>query len=355
MPGKRIVIFGWSNSVHIQRWVSGLKGRGYVVKVISLDGRAIPEVETVVLPRRGRWSYLTQARRAAEAAHLFQPDLVHVHYASGFGVWGLKTGIEPTVVSVWGSDLLEFPSNAVNRFIVRRVLNRATHITATSRLLAVRAGQLAPAAKDKISIIPFGVALPERVHPLPPGRPLRICYIKPHKPVYRPDVLVQAVAEVKKTFPDVILSMAGEGPLTGRLLEQARRLRLEDNVKMVGRLDYGQIHDFIAEHHLMVLPSRMESFGVAVLDASAAGRAVVASDVGGIPEVLKDGETGILVPAGDWRKLAQAITDLAEDAERLKRLGEAGREFVKSHFAWEKSLDLMSELYERLIYESKKT
>ncbi len=355
MPGKRIVIFGWSNSVHVLRWVAGLKGRGYVIKVISLDGGPIPEVETVVLPRRSRWSYLTQAGGAAGAAREFEPDLVHAHYASGFGVWGMKTRFQPSVVSVWGSDLFEFPSNPVNRFVVRRVLNRATHITATSRLLADRAGQLAPQTKDKISIIPFGVTVPEKVRPLPPSRPLKICYIKPHKPIYRPEVLVQAIAEVKKAFPDVLLSMAGEGPLTSRLLEQIRRLQLEDNVKMVGRLDYGCIHDFIAEHHLMVLPSRMESFGVAVLDASAAGRAVVASDVGGIPEVLKDGETGILVPAGDWRKLAQTIADLAEDTGRLTRLGEAGREFVKSNFVWEKSLDLMAELYERLIYESKKT
>jgi glycosyltransferase involved in cell wall biosynthesis len=355
MPGKRIVIFGWSNSVHIRRWVAGLTARGYVIKVISLEGGPIPEVETTVLPRRSRWSYLTQARRAAEAAREFEPDLVHAHYASGFGVWAMKTGIRPAVVSVWGSDLFEFPSNPVNRYLIRRVLNRATHITATSRLLADRAGQLAPTAREKTSIIPFGVTVPEKLLPLPPSRPLKICYIKPHKPIYRPEVLIRAVAEVKKAYPDVLLTMAGDGPLTSQLLEQVRRLQLEDNVKMVGRLDYSRIHDFIAEHHLMVLPSRMESFGVAVLDASAAGRAVVASDVGGIPEVLKDGETGLLVPSGDWRKLAQTIATLAEDTERLTRLGEAGREFVRSNFAWEKSLDMMTELYERLIHENKKT
>jgi len=353
MPDKRIVIFGWSNSVHIKRWVDGLSARGYIIKVISLDGEELPGVETVVLSRRNRLSYFTQATRAAREAVKFKPHLVHVHYASGFGVWGLKTHFAPLVVSVWGSDLFKFPSNFLNKTIIRKVLNRATHITATSEMLRKLTISLAPLTKDRVSLIPWGVEVPSEVTPPPPVTKLKICYIKSHKPVYGPDVLLKALVEVKKVFPHVVLSMAGDGPMTSQLKNMIDDLHLSENVKMVGFIEYDRIRSFIAEHHMMVMPSRMESFGVAALDASAAGRAVIASDVGGISEVVRDGKTGYLVNPDDPKALADKIIHLAQNHGLMIEMGKAGHEFVKNNFTWEKSLDLMSELYERLIDEHK--
>jgi glycosyltransferase involved in cell wall biosynthesis len=353
VPDKRIVIFGWAHSVHIRRWVSGLTERGWHIKVISLDGAPIPGIETVVLPRRNRLSYFTQAARAAKEAQAFNPQLLHVHYASGFGWWGLRASVRPTVVSVWGSDVFRFPSNFVKRYLLRRILRGATRITATSQMLRDLTLRIAPDVSDRVSIIPFGVRVPDGVRPMPSPEPLRICYIKPHKPIYGPDVLIRAITEVKKAYPGVIVNMAGQGPITARLEQLIHQLHLEDNVKLVGFIDPAVIGDFVAEHHLMVMPSLMESFGVAVLDASAGGRPVIASNVGGVPEVLQDGKTGLLVPPGDHKLLAEAIIRLGRDSDLMARMGRAGHEFVKVNYSWNKSLDMMTELYERLIYESK--
>ena len=101
----------------------------------------------------------------------------------------------------------------------------------------------------------------------------------------------------------------------------------------------------------MVMPSVMESesFGVAVLEASACGRPVIASRVGGVPEVLRHGETGLLVPPGDTDALAKAIISLASDREKCRAMGEAGRELVRADYPWERSLDMLTELYNRSI------
>jgi glycosyltransferase involved in cell wall biosynthesis len=321
--------------------------------VISLGGAPIPDVETVVLPRRNRLSYLTHAARATREARDFDPQILHVHYASGFGWWGLRAGVQPTVVSVWGSDLYQFPSNFIKRAFLRQVLRRATHITATSRTLRKMALTITPEVDGRLSIVPFGVRVPATIRPLPAPEPLRICYIKQHKPIYGPDVLIRAVAEVKKIFPSVVVNMAGHGPLTVQLERLIHRLHLEENVRLVGFINPDIIQDFIADHHLMVMPSLWESFGVAVLDASASGRAVIASNAGGIPEVLVNGETGILVPPDDHKALAEAIIRLGRDRDLTARMGKAGHEFVKNNYAWDKSLDMMTELYERLIYENK--
>ena len=99
----------------------------------------------------------------------------------------------------------------------------------------------------------------------------------------------------------------------------------------------------------MVMPSLSESFGVAVLEAGACGRPAISTKVGGVPEVVKDGETGILVTPGDANALARAILSLAQDADKCRRMGLAGRALVEREYRWQRSLDLMSDLYDRLI------
>ena len=350
MTNKRIVIFGWAHSVHVQRWVQGLTERGYQIKVISLSGKTLPDVETSVLPRSGKWSYFTQATAAARQAREFTPNLIHVHYAGGFGLWGVRTGIKPTVVSVWGSDLIGYRPRWLYNSLLRFVLKRATHVTATGRFLKETTCRICPTVCDKMSIIPFGVDIPEKIES-PPSEPLRICYIKGHRLKYGPDVLLKAMTEVKKAVPGITLSFAGQGELTRKLKRMVFALGLEDVVHFVGFVQRDRIYPFLQEHHLMVMPSLTEAFGVAALEASACGRPVIASNVDGVPEVVLDGTTVILVPPKDPDKLAKAIINLAQDANTREKMGKAGYEFVKKRYSWERSLDMMCDLYERLINE----
>jgi glycosyltransferase involved in cell wall biosynthesis len=352
--GHRIVIFGWAQSVHNRRWVEGLKERGYTVKLISLGGEPIAGVETVNFPYGSKLKYVLRMKQAAREARAFRPDLIHIHYAGGFGLWGLATGFAPTIVSVWGTDLAEMSEHWFTRHIVRRVLARATWITATSDYLKRQTLPLYPDAASKLTVIPFGVAVPSEVEPAPHSSPVRICFLKGHHAVYGPEILLNAMVKVVKEIPDVELSMAGQGPLTPVLKELISDLQLQNNVRLVGFIDNREIYPFIRGHHFMVMPSLAEAFGVAAIEASACGRPVIASDVGGIPEVVIDGETGILTPPGDVNKLAEAILKLASDGRLRENMGKFGHRFVTEKYEWSRSLDTMTELYERLIDHANK-
>lgn len=348
---KRIAILGWINSVHVQRWAEGLATRGFEIKVISLGGEARQGINAVIIPRSGRVSYLTKAGLASREVEAFRPHLVHAHYAVGFGWWMLRCKTRPRVVSVWGADVIDFPDNWLKRSLIRRVLRGADHITATSQLLKAVTEKLLPEAVDMLSVIPFGVNVPKTITPPPQTGPIRLCFIKGHRRKYGPEILLQALAEAKQAGPNLKLTIAGEGELTFQLREFTAELGLTDMVEFVGFIDNNKVYDLIRDHHFMVMPSTMESesFGVAVLEAGACGRAVIASEVGGVPEVLVDGRTGLLVPPENVEALAGAIVKLARDLELCRRMGEEGYLFVSETYDWETSLDTMSELYLRLI------
>ncbi len=323
---KRIAILGWINSVHVQRWARGLMERGFDIKVISLGGEARDDINSAIIPRSGRVTYITKAGLAAKEVENFQPHIVHAHSAAGYGWWMLRCKTRPRVVSVWGADVIDFPNNWLNRAFIRKVLSAADHITATSQLLKGVSEKLLPRIADKITVIPFGVRVLESFKPPPPPTPPRLCFIKAHNYKYGPDILLQAMTQVVKTIPDIQLSIAGVGELTSLLRKMTTDLNLDANVRFVGFIDNAKIYDFVQEHHIMVMPSVMESesFGVAVLEASTCGRAVVASRVGGVPEVLMDGQTGILVPPTNSEKLAEAIIKLATDPELCRQMGQNG-------------------------------
>jgi hypothetical protein len=101
--------------------------RDFEIKVITLGGDPLSDAETFVIPRRARLSYLTQAGNASGQAIKFKPDLVHAHYAVGFGYWAMRTGFHPSLLSVWGADVIDFPSNPVKRYLIRKVLRNADH------------------------------------------------------------------------------------------------------------------------------------------------------------------------------------------------------------------------------------
>jgi glycosyltransferase involved in cell wall biosynthesis len=355
VAARRLVIFGWAESVHVQRWAAGLGARGYAVRVISLGGEEAgrqlpPEVDVVAFRRRSRLSYLTASSRAVRAAREFKPDLVHVHSAAAFGLWALRTRIHPLVVSTWGSDVVDFPSNWGRRAYLRRVLRSADLLTATSQFLASATTQLCPEVAGRLQVVPFGVDIPEHVTP-PPDGPLRLCCLKAHKRVYGLDVLLQAMKSVVAAQPDVQLTLAGEGPLTVSLKDLTQQLGLGNAVSFAGYLDRHAVGRLLQESHVMVMPSLKEAFGVAALEASASARPVVATTVGGIPEVVRDGSTGLLVPPGDAGALAEAIIKLGSDRATLYSLGQAGRKFVRKNFPWRRSLDMMTALYENLLSE----
>jgi len=351
--GKRVVILGYSGSVHIQRWVRAMAERDYEIVLISLGGEHIEDVETIVLPVEGnrRLNYLRYLPRVRKLIRKLKPRLLHSHYATGFGLWGTYSSYHPHIISVWGADIIDFPDNAAKKYLLRKILRNSDRLTATSDFLKARTTELSPTLENEIEVIPFGVRLPDITAPADRRKAVRLAYIKAHRPKYGPDVLLKAMPAIIGEFPDIHLSLAGAGEMTGTLRNLAQKLDITEHVSFTGFIDNRKIPEFLADHDIMIMPSVMasESFGVAVLEASAVGLPVVASNIGGVPEVVKNGTTGLLVPPGDAKALAAAVINLVDNAELRKEMGQAGRDFVKEKYAWGNCVDMMDDLYQRMI------
>jgi glycosyltransferase involved in cell wall biosynthesis len=257
-------------------------------------------------------SFARAARRAARDA-----DLVHAHWLPS-GAVALATG-RPFVVQLWGTDV-ELARRA--QVFARRVLSRARLTICASKALADSARELG--AKE-VRVIPSAVELPERVgEPADPPEVLFVGRLSAEKGILE---LVQAAEGMK-------LTVAGDGPLRDRV------------PGALGLVPHDELAPFYERAAIVAVPSHREGFGVACAEAMAHGRPVVASAVGGLLDLVVDGETGLLVPPRDVAALRAALERLLGDADLRRRLGEAGRERIREHFTWPAVTDATVQAYE---------
>jgi glycosyltransferase involved in cell wall biosynthesis len=248
-------------------------------------------------------SFLRAARRV-------DADLLHAHWIPA-GWVALRVG-KPYVVQVWGTDV-ELARRAP--WLARPVLRGAKLVIAASNDLAERARALG--ARD-VRVIPSGVDLPERVgEEAEPAEVLYAGRLSPEK----------GVLDLLEATQGLNLVVAGDGPLRDRV--PAAR----------GFVQHDELQRLYARAAVVACPSRREGFGVACLEAMAHGRPVVATRVGGLLDLVVDGETGLVVPPRDAGALRTALERLLADPELRRRLGAAGRERARTHFSWEKVTD----------------
>ncbi len=161
------------------------------------------------------------------------------------------------------------------------------------------------------------------------------------------EVLLEAAAQMIQSHPHATFLLVGEGPLEAHLRARAHQLGVADHVVFAGfRSD---IPDLLAAADLFVLPSHSEGLPVSVIEAAAAGLPVVATRVGGLAEVVEDGLSGTLVPAGAADALAHAIGCMAADPERTRHMAGAGQRVVRERFGMERMITAYTRLYTGLL------
>jgi glycosyltransferase involved in cell wall biosynthesis len=195
--------------------------------------------------------------------------------------------------------------------------------------------------RSAFEIVHYGIAAGSAPPP-PPAEPALVC-VGRLVPIKGHATLLDAVAEARRTVPDLRLELAGAGPLRGELETQARRLELGDSVRFAGRV--APVAPAYERAAVVVVPSLGEGFGMVALEAAERGRVVIASNVGGLPEIVEDGRTGVLVAPSDVNALARAIVELARDPERVAAMGRAARERALAEFSLERCADRVDALY----------
>ncbi|MBN2227304.1 MAG: glycosyltransferase family 4 protein [candidate division Zixibacteria bacterium] len=348
----RVVILSYAHSIHTLRWARSIRDTGFDVVVISCGGQPIEGVETIIYGKTpgGTRNFLAYTNRVRIKLRQLQPSLIHAFQATGFGLWGAVRGMCPKLLTAMGSDILiTARNNRWYRWHVGSVVKKYDYFSTSSRFLRDAMIALYPDTRHRFEVIPFGTPIPEKCKDHTEIKPVRLVYMKLLRSIYGPDVLIDALKELKDANVPVRLDMFGYGSETGALKRQVTAYGMDSMVSFQGWVEPDLVLKRLMDYDIMVMPSRSESFGVAAVEAGACGLPVVASKVGGIPEVVKDGETGILVPPEDSHALAEAIRRLAEDVVLRRKMGENGRDLVENEFSWDKSVEQMVALYRRLI------
>ena len=244
------------------------------------------------------------------AARRVDADLLHAHWLPAG--WVAARSGKPYVVQVWGTDV-ELARRAP--WLVRGVLRGARLVIAASTALAQSASLL---GAREVRVIPSGVDLPPEVG----------AEADPPEVLYAGRLSAEkGVLELVEAADGMNLVVAGDGPLRTQV-PGAR-----------GFVPNDELQALYARAAIVVCPSRREGFGVACLEAMSHARPVVATGVGGLRDLVVDGETGILVPAGDAGALRAALERLLADRDLRRRLGAAGRERAGGRFSWQRVTD----------------
>ena len=266
-------------------------------------------------------------------------DIIHAHYAAPQGFLGLLLKYfkrRRLVITVHGSDITVLSKSPVFRPILRFVLKNADKIIAVSAFLKGEVERLG-VPEGKIEVIYGGVTISEDEKVFEPaGRVVTfVGSLVPQKGV---DTLIESFKEVD--IKDTDLVIVGDGPERKRLEALAADA---NDIQFLGRRE--GLKNILTKSDVLVLPSREEGFGLVLLEAMALGVPVVATNVGGIPEILEDNVSGILVEKNNPEQLAGAIVKVLEDEEIRKTIIENGREKAK-RFTWEKMCGEIDRLYE---------
>ncbi len=348
-------MIGNATAVHTRRWALAYRDAGHEVCVISIRSATIPgvDVSTIAVgpvntPSR-LWtfaSYLRLAVSIRRTVRSWKPDVVNPHFVTTNGTLAGIAGVHPIVLTAWGSDVIPADGKqigALTKQLNRWAISRADRVTATNDFLA---GWVTTTSPDAIvDIVPFGVdtaLFHARSRTERPEGPFTVGIVKSLEPRYGIDVAIRAVADVVRTIPDTRLIIAGEGRERASLETLVEDLHLGTHVTFVGIVPHDDVPALMGTFDVLVNPTVVpESFGVVVLEGSAMELPVVATDVGGVPDVCIDGTTGILVPARDPAALANAIVLLASKPDLRGSMGVAGRSFVEDRFDWAASVDTM--------------
>jgi L-malate glycosyltransferase len=294
-------------------------------------------------------------------------DLIHVHYAIPHSVSAYLTrrmlrgnSVPHTITTLHGTDITLVGIDSSFFEITRFGIEESDGVTAVSEQLAGATREIFK-VKNEVRVIPNFID-PKRFSPTRRSHRARCRYGEPEEPLIGH---VSNFREVKR-IPDVIrmfhvlqkevpscLVLIGEGPEVPRAKALVAELGIEDRVEFLGGVK--DIAGVLAQLDLFLLPSDYESFGLAALEAMASGVPVVASRVGGLPEVVEDGKSGFLCPVGDYRCMAGRAAELLKSPDRLQAMREEARRRAVEAFPRDRVVSVYEAYYREVMSRPAKT
>lgn len=351
----RVAYLSQGNSSHSIKWVNSLAEKKIEVHFITQDTPLEGlhhGVSLHQLPFKGGTGYFLNAPALRRLLARIKPDILHSNFASGYGTLGRLSGFKPHLLSVWGSDIYILPKRStLRKWLIQKNLNSAEALSATSLDLKKATQRL---TYRPVEHIPFGVDT-RLFQPAikPDDGHFNFGITKSLEPVYGHQDLLKAFKILLSDLPEKArghcrLKIAGKGSLEAGLKKLAHSLQLSESVEFTGFVKQDDMPRFINSLDVLVTPSHSEAFGVSALEASACGKPVIATRVGGLSEVIIHEETGLLLEPGQPSNLAEAMRALYDNAQLRATLGQNGRRFAETHYAVDVCTQKLIDLYEKM-------
>lgn len=366
----KICYLGDAYSIHTQRWIKYFADKGHKVFLISFrpfGNGEIKNVELFVLKRFQQqiWAVsflinlLFTSIQVRKLIKKINPDILHAHFVTDYGLLGALSGFHPLVVTAWGSDILRAPFRKTkNRYIVQYVLKKADLITCNSN--KVKQAMIALNNKAENShIIQWGVDF-NKFNPTTNAKVVKtrlninntpvVISMRSFELLYNIDTIIKAIPFVVKEISGVRFILKNAyGTMEPELRNLAKELDVIESVIFVGRIDYTEISAYLNATDVFISVPSSDSTSISLLEAMACGLPVIVSDLPANREWVKDGWNGYIVPVRDEGALADAIVKLLKDEKKRKLFGRRNYELVKEKADYEKNMKKMEELYELLL------
>lgn len=346
---------------HVLELLSALRTRGIDASFLGLDDtKADPQPFYDALSEGGvpferlpcpRDIDPLLVRRVLSSVRALRPTIVHTHlvHADAYGALA-STRAHAVLVSTKHND--DPFRSGMGRYLEQLLTRRTARVICITEALARFNRDRVGLPAEKLRVVHYGLDSPPKPWG-PPGGPdltpetpilVAVCRLVPQKGV---DVAIEALVRIRERHPAAHLVVLGEGPLRAELTGLAAARGVADAVSFPGRV--GDVAWWLRRAAVVVHPARWEGFGLALLEAMLCERAIVAARVSSIPEIVIDGETGLLVPSDDPAGMADAVNELLLAPARSAAMGEAGRARVLVEFSIARMAERTALIYEEAL------
>lgn len=366
MSKKKVLFISAANSIHTIKWVNALSEeyevhlaycKNHQSNMDTINKNVYLHELTFTAPI----GYYLNAFSIKKVYKNVLPDIVNVHYASGYGTLARISKIRPTLISVWGSDVYEFPNKSnLKRKILQKNIMYAENIASTSNAMAIELKKQVPMLKKNIYITPFGVDIEKfkKNNNNRENKNFNIGIVKTLKKIYGVKYAILAIKLLKDKLKNsneveladsIKLYIYGDGEEKKYLEELIRQENLNDSVFLMGKISNDQVPNVLNSFDVFLATSNNESFGVAVIEAMSCELPVIATDVDGFKEVMEDGKTGFIVEKKNVGQIANALEQIVRDKIQAKQMGINGRKRVIQNYNWQENVKYMSDIYKKII------
>jgi len=345
-------------SLHTIRWCRHFKKLGHEVHLISfkdvaIDGIYVHYIDAGKIKRSGgNWRVVLKYRRIRSLIQRIKPDILHAHYATGYGLVGALSNFHPFVLTTYGTDILISPSQSLlYKLIIKFSLKKADWITSMSIQITEAITSLG-VKKDKITEVVFGIddKIFNHINRKLPADKFIITSTRHFEQVYNLPLLFHAIQIIKQKIPGLVVNMVSDGTLREELKAMAIKLDIKDNVIFKGKLQLSQFVEILNQTHLYVTLAFSDGNSVSLTEAMACGAFSIASDIPANRQWISDGVNGFLVPVDDPDSLAQKILYVYENYNKLEvNCHHYNDNIINEKGLWFKNMEKVQQKYESLV------